>query len=46
MRILVDNYGLPMPALPQVMQQTGPVGVDRVPTLPPVDASKAVPSIE
>lgn len=46
MRILVDSYGMPIPTLPQVMQQSGPVTVDRVPTLPPVDASKAVPTLQ
>ncbi|HEX6288001.1 MAG TPA: Flp pilus assembly protein CpaB [Herpetosiphonaceae bacterium] len=43
MRILVDNYGMPMPSFPQVVQQPGPTQLDQVPTMPRVDTESFTP---
>jgi len=45
MRILVDNYGMPMPSFPQVAQQPGPVRIENVPQLPQVQTPAFVPTV-
>jgi len=45
MRILVDNYGMPMPSFPQVVQQPGPSQVQNVPAMPQVSNETFTPSV-
>lgn len=46
MRILVDNYGMPMPSFPQVVQQPMVVNIEGVTVLPGVPADKFTPEVE
>jgi pilus assembly protein CpaB len=43
MRILVDNYGMPMPSFPQVVQQPGPAQIPNVPAMPQVSNESFTP---
>ena len=45
MRILVDNYGMPMPSFPQVVQQPGPSQIQNVPAMPQVSNETFTPSV-
>lgn len=45
MRILVDNYGMPMPSFPQVVQQPGAVRIEGVPELPQVETPAFAPTV-
>lgn len=45
MRILVDNYGMPMPSFPQVVQQPGPAQIPQVPAIPQVSNESFTPSV-
>jgi pilus assembly protein CpaB len=46
MRILVDNYGMPMPSFPQVVQQPGPAQIEAVPQLQQVKPQSFTPTVE
>jgi pilus assembly protein CpaB len=45
MRILVDNYGMPMPSFPQVVQQPGTTQLTDVPRLPQVNTESFTPEV-
>jgi pilus assembly protein CpaB len=45
MRILVDNYGMPMPSYPQVVQQPAAAIIEGVPQLPQVRTPSFVPTM-
>lgn len=45
MRILVDNYGMPMPSFPQVVQQPSAAEIPGVPMLPQVKTPAFVPTV-
>ncbi|MDP9309432.1 MAG: RcpC/CpaB family pilus assembly protein [Chloroflexota bacterium] len=45
MRILVDNYGMPMPSFPQVIQQPAGVKLENVPELPQVKTPAFAPTV-
>lgn len=46
MRILVDNYGMPMPSFPQVSQQPMAVTVEGATKLPPVPTDNFTPKVD
>jgi pilus assembly protein CpaB len=46
MRILVDNYGMPMPSFPQVIQQPGPSQIEAVPQMQQVKPQSFTPTVE
>lgn len=45
MRILVDNYGMPMPSFPQVIQQPAALKIENVPELPQVKTPTFAPTV-
>lgn len=45
LRILIDNYGMPVPNALPVVQQPGPAQVPNVPTLPEVPAENFAPRV-
>jgi pilus assembly protein CpaB len=46
MRILIDNYGMPVPSFMQVSQQPATTVIEGVPQLPQVRTPSFVPSVE
>lgn len=46
MRILVDNYGMPMPSFPQVAQQPLAIDVEGATRLPQVETPSFAPKVE
>ncbi len=45
MRILVDNFGMPMPSFPQVVQQPAGVKIEGVPEVPQVKTPAFAPTV-
>lgn len=45
MRILVDNFGMPMPSFPQVVQQPAAIKLEGVPEVPQVEVPAFVPTV-
>lgn len=45
MRILVDNFGMPMPSFPQVVQQPAALKIEGVPEVPQVKTPAFVPTV-
>jgi pilus assembly protein CpaB len=45
MRVLVDNYGMPMPSFPQVVQQPAAVKIENVPEMPQVKTPAFAPTV-